>query len=58
VDERWLISRAGRPRAGVGLPSALTAHEKAIVEDALRATDGRESFRSVAITFRGPEKPF
>ncbi|HUD66554.1 MAG TPA: sigma 54-interacting transcriptional regulator [Candidatus Sulfotelmatobacter sp.] len=41
VDESWLSSRGGRLGAGVGLSSSLAAHEKAIVEDALRASRGR-----------------
>jgi len=41
VDESWLSSRGGRLGAGVGLSSSLAAHEKAIVEDALRASCGR-----------------
>jgi PAS domain S-box-containing protein len=41
VDESWLSQR-GRPLAArVGLSSSLAAHEKAIVEDALRASRGR-----------------
>jgi PAS domain S-box-containing protein len=40
VDESWLpMTPAVKKR--LGLSSALAAHEKAIVEDALRATDGR-----------------
>jgi transcriptional regulator with GAF, ATPase, and Fis domain len=41
VDESWLSQRGRRLGAGVGLSSSLAAHEKAIVEDALRATRGR-----------------
>jgi len=41
VDESWLSQRGRRLGAGVGLSSSLAAHEKAIVEDALRATGGR-----------------
>src|SRR5712675_2479245 len=40
VDESWMpMTPAVKKR--LGLSSALAAHEKAIVEDALRATDGR-----------------
>jgi formate hydrogenlyase transcriptional activator len=41
IDERWLAPRGGRPRADVGLSGALSSQEKAMVEDALRATRGR-----------------
>jgi len=41
VDESWLSQRGRRLEAGVGLSSSLAAHEKAIVEDALRASGGR-----------------
>jgi transcriptional regulator with PAS, ATPase and Fis domain len=41
VDESWLSQRGRRLGAGVGLSSSLAAHEKAIVEDALRASRGR-----------------
>src|SRR5882724_2068510 len=41
VDESWLSQRGRRLGAGVGLSSSLAAHEKAIVEDALRASGGR-----------------
>lgn len=41
VDESWLSQRGRRLEAGVGLSSSLAAHEKAIVEDALRASRGR-----------------
>jgi formate hydrogenlyase transcriptional activator len=41
VDESWLSQRGRRSGAGVGLSSSLAAHEKAIVEDALRASRGR-----------------
>jgi len=41
VDESWLSQRDRRLGAGVGLSSSLAAHEKAIVEDALRASRGR-----------------
>jgi transcriptional regulator with GAF, ATPase, and Fis domain len=41
VDESWLSQRGRRLGAGVGLSSSLAAHEKAIVEDALRASCGR-----------------
>jgi len=40
VDESWLSQRGRRLGAG-GLASSLAAHEKAIVEDALRASRGR-----------------
>jgi formate hydrogenlyase transcriptional activator len=41
VDESWLSPRSRRLGSGVGLSSSLAAHEKAIVEDALRASHGR-----------------
>jgi formate hydrogenlyase transcriptional activator len=41
VDESWLSQRGRRLGAGVGLSSSLAAHEKAIVEDALRASRGQ-----------------
>jgi PAS domain S-box-containing protein len=41
VDESWSSQRGRRLGAGVGLSSSLAAHEKAIVEDALRASRGR-----------------
>src|SRR6201998_1258323 len=41
VDESWLSQRGRRLEVGVGLFSELAAHEKAIVEDALRASGGR-----------------
>src|SRR3984893_221144 len=41
VDESWLSQRGRRLGAGVGLSSSLAAHEKAILEDALRASHGR-----------------
>jgi len=41
VDESWLSPGGRRLRAGVGLSSSLAEHEKAIVEDALRASGGR-----------------
>jgi PAS domain S-box-containing protein len=41
VDESWLSPRGRRLGAAVGLSSSLAAHEKAIVEDALRASRGR-----------------
>jgi formate hydrogenlyase transcriptional activator len=41
VDESWLSQRSRRLGGGVGLSSSLAAHEKAIVEDALRASGGR-----------------
>jgi formate hydrogenlyase transcriptional activator len=40
VDETWLSAGPGL-KSRVGLPSSLAAHEKAIVEDALRASRGR-----------------
>ena len=40
VDESWL-SAAPRVESRFGLSGALSAHEKAIVEDALRASGGR-----------------
>jgi len=40
VDETWLSAGPGI-KSRVGLPSSLAAHEKAIVEDALRASRGR-----------------
>ena len=41
VDESWLSPRGRRLGVGIGLSSSLAAHEKAIVEDALRASRGR-----------------
>jgi len=41
VDESWLSPRRRQLGAGVGLSGSLAEHEKAIVEDALRATGGR-----------------
>jgi PAS domain S-box-containing protein len=41
VDDSWLSPRGRRLGAGVGLSSSLAAHEKVIVEDALRASRGR-----------------
>jgi len=41
VDDSWLSQRGRRLGARVGLSSSLAAHEKAIVEDALRASRGR-----------------
>jgi PAS domain S-box-containing protein len=41
VDESWLSQRGRGLGAGGGLSSSLAAHEKAIVEDALRASRGR-----------------
>ncbi|HEX9250266.1 MAG TPA: helix-turn-helix domain-containing protein [Gemmatimonadaceae bacterium] len=41
VDESWLSPESPRLRAVVGLSSSLAAHEKAIVEDALRVSRGR-----------------
>ena len=41
VDESWLSPRSRRLGSGVGLSSSLAAHERAIVEDALRACRGR-----------------
>jgi len=43
VDESWLSPRGQRLGAGVGLSRSLAEHEKAIVENALRATGGRVS---------------
>jgi formate hydrogenlyase transcriptional activator len=40
VDETWLSAGPGI-KSRVGLSSSLAAHEKAIVEDALRASRGR-----------------
>jgi formate hydrogenlyase transcriptional activator len=40
VDESWLATTHPVDRR-LGLSGALAAHEKAIVEDALRASDGR-----------------
>jgi formate hydrogenlyase transcriptional activator len=40
VDESWLPA-SHSVKSPLGLPGALAAHEKAIVEDALRATGGR-----------------
>ena len=40
VDESWL-SAGPSIESRVGLPGTLAAHEKAIVEDALRASGGR-----------------
>lgn len=42
VDESWLSTRPAAD-SGLKLASSLVAHEKAIVEDALRATRGRVS---------------
>jgi len=41
VDESWLSPESLRLRAAVGLSSSLAAHEKAILEDALRISRGR-----------------
>jgi formate hydrogenlyase transcriptional activator len=41
VDESWLSPRGRRLRDGMGLSNSLAAHEKVIVEDALRASRGR-----------------
>ena len=41
VDERWLALRGERSTTRIGLSGAVAAHEKAMVEDALRATGGR-----------------
>ena len=41
VDESWLSPRGRQSGAPVGLSSSLAAHEKAIVEDALRTSHGR-----------------
>jgi transcriptional regulator with PAS, ATPase and Fis domain len=43
VDESWLSPRGRRLGAGIGLSSSLAAHEKAIVEDALREPAGAYS---------------
>jgi DNA-binding NtrC family response regulator len=40
VDESWLSAPA-HVDSRIGLSGAVAAHEKAIVEDALRATGGR-----------------
>jgi len=40
VDESWLTTRPAIDRS-LALPGSLTAHEKAVIEDALRATGGR-----------------
>ncbi|MDB4871385.1 MAG: Formate hydrogenlyase transcriptional activator [Gemmatimonadales bacterium] len=40
VDESW-VSTTGSVESGLGLSRALAVHEKAIVEDALRACGGR-----------------
>ena len=40
VDESWLSAGPGI-KSRVGMPSSLAAYEKAIVEDALRASGGR-----------------
>src|SRR5712675_2327429 len=40
VDESWL-SAAPRVESRFGLSGALASHEKALIEDALRATEGR-----------------
>ncbi len=41
VDESWLSPQGRRLGTGGGLSSSLAAHEKASVEDALRASHGR-----------------
>jgi formate hydrogenlyase transcriptional activator len=41
VDESWLSPRSRRLETGGGLSRSLAAHEKAIVEDALRGSRGR-----------------
>ena len=41
VDESWLSPRGRRLGTGLGLSSSLAAHERAIVEDALRSSNGR-----------------
>ena len=41
VDESWLSRKGPRFRAGLGSSSSLAAHEKTIVEDALRVSRGR-----------------
>ena len=53
VDERWLTPRGERSSAGIGLSGALTAREKAMVEDALRTTAGRVFGPSGAATLLG-----
>jgi formate hydrogenlyase transcriptional activator len=40
VDESWLSTRPAVEN-GLGLPRTLAAHEKALIEDALRASGGR-----------------
>ena len=40
VDESWLSSRPGVEHR-LGLPTTLASHEKALIEDALRITEGR-----------------
>ena len=40
VDESWLSTRPAVD-SRLGMSSALASHEKALVEDALRATGGR-----------------
>jgi formate hydrogenlyase transcriptional activator len=40
VDESWLSTRPGVERR-LGISDALASHEKALIEDALRATAGR-----------------
>ena len=39
VDERWLSRR--RAESQLGMASALVSHQRALIEDALRATGGR-----------------
>jgi transcriptional regulator with GAF, ATPase, and Fis domain len=40
VDESWLSTRPA-VESRVGMPGALASHEKALIEDALRVTEGR-----------------
>src|SRR5262249_45500014 len=40
VDQSWLLARPAVDRA-LALPGSLAAHEKAVIEDALRASSGR-----------------
>src|SRR2546426_10777316 len=55
VDESWLSPRRRQLGAGVGLSGSLAEHEKAIVEDALRATGGGgDGARGAAGRLGGP----
>jgi formate hydrogenlyase transcriptional activator len=47
VDERWLSTRPAAD-SRLGMSGALASYEKALIEDALRATEGRVSGRSGA----------